>query len=96
MGKKESEKLIERKLKREVEKLGGYCFKMVTIHISGLPDRLCLFPGGRIAFVETKSTRDNPSAIQRVWHRKLRRIGFLVEIIDQSYQIDELINKFKN
>ena len=43
----ESEKKLERSLKNSVEvKLKGMCLKLLSAHITGLPDRLCLFPGG--------------------------------------------------
>lgn len=87
----ESEKLLERKLKAKVEGVGGFCIKMVTLHIIGLPDRICLLPGGRVVFAEIKTTKDKPKKIQLLWHKKLREIGFRVEVIDQSHQIESII-----
>jgi hypothetical protein len=49
-----TEKALERKLKKEVEKLGGLCLKCVTPGFTGIPDRMCLFPGGVVWFVEIK------------------------------------------
>ena len=91
----ESEKLLERKLKREVEKLGGYCYKWFSIHITGLPDRICLLPGGRIFFAEIKTTDKDTSPRQKVVHKELIKIGFRVEVIDTSNQIEQILKDYE-
>ena len=48
------EKDIERKLCHIVEDHGGMCLKWVCPGWAGVPDRICLLPGGRVFFVETK------------------------------------------
>lgn len=92
----ESEKALERKLKQVVEKeLGGWCLKFLPFQVAGLPDRLCLLPEGRLFFAEVKTTKKEPSKIQKLIHRRLRRLGFKVEIIDQSQQIETLLTYYK-
>ena len=91
----ESEKLIEKKLTNEVKALGGWCLKLLSAHITGLPDRLCLFPGGRILFVELKTTNKKPRKIQLFMHRKIRGLGFRVEVIDSSEQIKKLVQEYE-
>jgi hypothetical protein len=91
----ESEKLIENKLTNKVKALGGWCLKLLSTHITGLPDRLCLFPGGRILFIELKTTGKNPKKIQRLVHNKLRSLGFRVEVVDTSEQIERLIREYE-
>lgn len=49
------EKQLERRLKKEVEKLGGLCLKLITPGFTGIPDRLVIMPGGIIWFVEMKT-----------------------------------------
>jgi len=82
-----SEKYFERKLKEAVKKQGGLCIKLLS-SITGLPDRMCLLPRGRIFFCELKSTGKNRSGRQRLIHNKLSQLGF------KSYLIDniEIIN----
>jgi len=92
----ESEKLLEKKLRDKIEGVGGLCWKLPTIHLAGIPDRICLIPGGIVVFAEIKTTKDKPKKLQLFWHRKLRKLGFRVEIIDKSCQIIELVNEFKN
>lgn len=89
----ESEKLIERKLKRYTEDAGGICIKLAAVHVIGLPDRLCLLPGARLFFAELKTTKKKPRKIQRVWHIKLRKLGFRVEVIDRSEQIEKIFKE---
>ncbi len=86
----DSEKLIEKKLFEEVKKLGGWAIKMVATHITGLPDRLCLLPGGKVLFVEVKTTGKKPTKIQSVVHEKLRGLGFRVDVIDSLEGLNEL------
>ena len=45
------EKQIEQKLVQAVRKSGGMCLKFVSPNFVGMPDRLILLPGGKIAFV---------------------------------------------
>jgi len=90
----ESEKLIERKLNRAVEALGGWSIKLLSTYIRGLPDRLCLMPGGRLFFVEVKTTKKKATKIQKGVHKKLRSLGFRVEVIDSSEGIRNLMRDY--
>ena len=91
----ESEKKLERKLKNRVEKMGGWCIKLLSTHISGLPDRMCLLPKGVIFFVELKTTKQKARKIQLIIHDKIRKLGFEVYVVDTSEGINETLNKYK-
>lgn len=86
----ESEKTLERNLVNRLDKMGGWAVKLLAVHITGLPDRLCLWPGGRVVFVEMKSTGKTVRPSQAAIHRKLRAMGFRVEVIDSTKGIDKL------
>lgn len=88
----ESEKLIERKLVELVKINNGMCIKLLCDQLIGLPDRLCLFPGCKIIFVELKSTGRKPKRIQVFMHNKLRALGFRVEVIDTVEGVIKFIN----
>lgn len=75
------ESSIEKRLVAEVERVGGWCLKLPAIHNAGLPDRLCLFPGGEVVFVELKAFGKKPRKIQILMHQKLKALGFRVEVI---------------
>lgn len=94
----DSEKIVERKLVELVKINSGMCIKLLCDQLIGLPDRLCLFPGHKIAFVELKTTGQKPRRIQAYMHKKLRALGFRVEVIDTvegaiSFVEDMLLNK---
>ena len=88
---KESEKDIERLLVRKIKDNGGMCIKLISDYINGLPDRMCLLPGGRIVFVELKSTGQKPRKIQLYMHGVLRGLGFRVEVIDTLAGVENFI-----
>jgi hypothetical protein len=90
-----NEKLLERKLREAVKKLGGWAVKFWVVNIAGFPDRIVLMPGGRVWFVEMKSTGKDPSPIQKVIQSKLRKLGFGVWVIDTQILLDEFLNTLR-
>ena len=70
------EKDIEAKLRYAVERTGGLCLKWTCPGWAGVPDRICLLPGGRIVFVEMKREGGKVSNRQAWWKVKLERLGF--------------------
>ncbi len=87
----DSEKVVERKLVEAVKANGGMCIKLLCDQLIGLPDRMCLFPGHRIIFVELKTTGKKPKRIQLFMHSKLRALGFRVEVIDTIKGVNNFI-----
>ncbi len=49
------EKTIEAKLVKNVRSMGGLALKFSSPGFDGVPDRLVLLPGGRIAFIELEA-----------------------------------------
>ena len=88
----ESEKLIERKLVELCELNNGMCIKLLCNHILGLPDRLCLVNKAKLVFVELKTTKQKPRKIQLYMHKKIRSLGFRVEVIDTVEGVNKLID----
>lgn len=87
------ESYLESKFSQAVRQAGGWAIKMPTPFITGLPDRLCLMPGGVCFFVELKAAGKKPKKIQAYVHGRLRNLGFQVFIIDNSNQIQECFQK---
>ena len=85
----DSEKVVEHKLVELAKINGGMCIKLLCDQLIGLPDRMCLFPGHKIVFVELKTTGRKPKRIQAYMHNKLRALGFRVEVIDT---VESVIN----
>lgn len=92
---KESEKILEKKIIAATQNAGGISIKLLSNYIAGLPDRLCLLPGGRMLFVEVKTTGEKPRPIQVLKHSTLRRLGFQVEVIDTSARIKEVFEQLE-
>lgn len=87
----DSEKAVERLLVKQIELLGGICLKLLTYQFIGLPDRLCLLPDSRAIFVELKTTGQKPKPIQIYVHKRLRALGFRVEVIDTLQGVKDFI-----
>lgn len=86
-----TEKYLERKLGEELRKAGGWAIKLPASFLAGLPDRLCLLPGGRVIFAEIKETGKRPTALQARMHQKLRGLGFDARVVDKYSDIEEII-----
>lgn len=85
------EKQVENKLKREVEKIGGLYFKFISSGNNGVPDRICIFPSGRLIFVELKKPKGGVvSALQEYQSNRLTK--YKQEVI-RIYNYDD-INRF--
>lgn len=87
------EKEIERKLKEMVKEKGGIALKFTSPGFNGMPDRLLLFRGGKIAFAELKAPGKKPRTLQLARHRLLRKLGFKVFAIDSKEQIGGVIDE---
>lgn len=92
----DSEKDIERRLVELVKINNGMCIKLLCDQLMGLPDRMCLFPGHKIIFVELKTTGRKPRRIQVYVHNKLKVLGFRVEVIDTIKGVEDLIKEIEN
>ena len=90
------EKAIERKLIQAVRQCGGLALKFVSPGFNGVPDRLLLFMGGKVAFVEVKAPGEKPRPLQVHRMEQLRRMGFPVYVIDGVEQIAEIISDAKS
>jgi hypothetical protein len=93
---KKRERDIERKLVRRVKELGGICPKFVSPGLDGMPDRLVLLGGGKVAFVEAKAPGCKPRPLQLYRHEQLRKLGFKVFVIDSIKQIDMILEEIRN
>lgn len=89
------EKTVEHKFVSEVKKAGGICPKWVAPGFDGVPDRIAMFPGGKIAFVEVKAPGEKPRPLQAARHVLLRRLGFRVYILDEIEKIGGMIDEIR-
>lgn len=90
------EREIERKLVSAVKVRGGICPKFVSPGFDGMPDRVVLLPHGKIGFVEVKRPGEQPRPLQTARHRILRKLGFLVFVLDGEEQIGGMIDEIQS
>ncbi len=86
------EKTIESKLVKAVKEKGGIAPKFVSPGLDGVPDRLVLLPGGKIAFIELKATGKKLRPLQVRRKRQLEKLGFSVYCIDRADQIGGILD----
>ena len=87
------EKEIEMKLAKAVRDMGGICPKLVSPGFDGMPDRMALLPGGRIAFVEVKAPGKKPRPLQEARLKTLRGLGFRAYVLDAAEQIPGVLKE---
>lgn len=90
-GKTVSEKSIEDYLRLRVKQAGGRAYKFVSPGNAGVPDRLAILPGGRIAFVELKAPGKKPTVLQQKKIQELRSLGVLVTWADCREAVDRIL-----
>ena len=90
------EKTIEQKFREAVKAAGGLAVKFASPGFDGVPDRLALLPGGRMAFVEVKAPGEKPRPLQLARHRQLRQLGFKVYVLDDEGQIGGIIDEIQS
>jgi len=91
-----SEKAIENKFKKEIEKIGGRCEKLSAAYQSGLPDRLVLLPGGLVFFVELKREGGRISPLQKVKRDMVIRLGHNYLLLEGENGLRECLDIIKH
>ena len=89
------ESYVERELTTEVKKRGGLAVKFVSPGFDGVPDRLVLFPGGKVAFVELKAPGKKMRPLQVRRAGQLRMLGFRVYCIDRTDMIGGVLDEIR-
>ena len=86
------ERAIEEKLRVESQKRGGLAMKFISLGLVGVPDRIVALPQGKIGFVELKAPGEKPRKIQVRRMEQLRKLGFLVYVLDDKEKIGEILD----
>lgn len=85
------EKELERRLVEFVKQQGGMAIKWTAPGMRFVPDRICLLPGGRVAFVEMKQKTGRLHPGQKRFLDKLKRLGFITFVVRD----DETFKQFR-
>ncbi|WP_296813849.1 VRR-NUC domain-containing protein [uncultured Megasphaera sp.] len=88
----ELERNIERKLVQGVKAMGGIAYKWVSPGNTGVPDRIVIFPDGRIEFVELKTETNKPTPLQLAQMRKLMSRNCTVYVLSGMQAVNEYLD----
>lgn len=88
-----NEASVEQRLKMKVKENGGLALKLVSPGFAGVPDRLVLFNGLKVAFVELKAPAKRLRALQRKRKKQLEALGFKVYKIDSYEAVDRMLEE---
>lgn len=84
------EAMLEAVLRQNVRLRGGLTYKLAPT-VKGMPDRLVLFPMGRIYLVELKTEKGTLSPAQIEWHKSAAKLGTRVVTLYGAQQIREWV-----
>lgn len=84
---------IEAKLKNAIENVGGKFFKFVSPGNDGVPDRIVILKGGKVLFVELKTSTGRLSPIQRYQIKKLEDLGCKVYVVKGPDEAEKFIEE---
>jgi hypothetical protein len=90
-----TEKNIEQHLVRKARETGGKAYKFVSPGNAGVPDRLLIFPSGKVIFVELKAPGKVPTNLQKAKHRELEKLKQRVFVIDSKEKVDTVLQQEK-
>lgn len=87
----ETEKAVEVCLRERMKAVGGKAFKFVSPGSVGVPDRICIFPGGKIIFVELKGTGGRLSKLQENRLAELEDLGCKTAVLYSKHEVMEFV-----
>jgi hypothetical protein len=87
------EAALERYVCDKIRQLGGIAFKWNCPGVTGVPDRIAIFPGGRVVFLELKrpGLKDGMSERQKKMFRVLEGLGCTVRRISEKSEFWNLM-----
>ena len=89
------ERDVERRLVDEVLARDGFAPKFTSPGMDGMPDRLILLPGGRMAFAELNAPGKRLRPLQLRRKHQLEGLGFRVYVIDHPDQIGGVLDEIQ-
>lgn len=90
------EKVIEDYLRLQVKHMGGRAYKFSSPGNAGVPDRLVVFPGGKIAFVELKAPGRKPTVKQNQKMQELRHLGAVCTWTNSKEGVDQILKELQD
>ena len=91
-----SEQTIEQHAVREAKKRGGKALKFTSPSTKGVPDRLIILPGGKVGFLELKSSIGKPTKLQIYWLKYLEKLGCRTGIANSKDSVNQFMDILEN
>ena len=85
------EKDVESYFKEELNRRGCLVMKFVSPGLAGVPDRIVLFPAGRVEFVELKRDGEKPRPLQRGVMRLFAMRNVHVHVVAGKREVDSFV-----
>lgn len=83
---------VERKLVQGIQVLGGRAYKWVSPGNTGVPDRIVIFPDGKVEFVELKTVTGKVTKLQEAQINRLARLNCTVHVIRGLRGVNEYLD----
>lgn len=90
------ERDIEKRLVREIRRMGGEAYKWTSPGNDGVPDRIVMLPGGRLIFVELKADDGTLRPVQRVQIGRLRKLGQRAEVVRGAKGLEDFLERIRD
>lgn len=84
----DKERDIEEYFVTQVRKAGGWPVKLTSPGNAGMPDRMVLWPGGAVDFVELKRPGGKVRPLQLSALKRLQELGFAAFVISDRGTVD--------
>ncbi|MGK0577478.1 VRR-NUC domain-containing protein [Macrococcus capreoli] len=89
------ESKIEKYFKNEVEALGGKSYKFTSPQNRGVSDQVVCWPNGETHFIELKSAKGKPSALQEVFRFEVKQLNQVHHYLFSKDDVDDYIFDMK-
>lgn len=86
------ESKIEQKLVKGVRIMGGRAYKWVSPGNTGVPDRIVIFPDGKVEFVELKTDTGRTTPLQKAQLRRLVQLNCTVHVLYGEQDVNEYLD----
>ena len=83
---------VEKRLVRAVKARQGEAYKWSSPARRGVPDRLCILPGGLVVAVECKRPGATPTPLQAREMARLRALGVPTYLVDSPAAVDAFMS----
>ncbi|MCK0528896.1 VRR-NUC domain-containing protein [Veillonella sp. KGMB01456] len=91
-----TEKEIEKRLTIKLKELGCLVYKFISPNNAGVPDRIVIYPGGRVDFIELKTLSGRLSPLQAAQIDKLKRKGANVDVLVGLAGADDYVERVRH